>query len=123
MAKLLGPDFIALQVRDLEASKRFYTQQLGLVPAEHSPPDAVVFDTRPIPFAIRRPLVDLDASTHLGWGVSLWIACDDADELHRKLVDAGVPVLSSPQNGPFGRFFVFRDIDGYTVSAHGNGKP
>ena len=26
----LGPDFIALQVRDLEASAAFYTEHLGL---------------------------------------------------------------------------------------------
>ena len=25
-----GPDFIALQVRDLQASARFYTERLGL---------------------------------------------------------------------------------------------
>jgi hypothetical protein len=66
-----------------------------------------VFDTKPIPFAVRRPLVDLEASKHLGWGVSLWIACDDADGLHKVLADAGVPISASPADGPFGRFFVF----------------
>jgi predicted lactoylglutathione lyase len=30
MAKLLGPDFINLQVRDLSASRVFYTEVLGL---------------------------------------------------------------------------------------------
>jgi catechol 2,3-dioxygenase-like lactoylglutathione lyase family enzyme len=30
MAKVIGPDFISLQVKDLEASKRFYTEHLGL---------------------------------------------------------------------------------------------
>jgi catechol 2,3-dioxygenase-like lactoylglutathione lyase family enzyme len=28
--KLMGPDFIALQVRDLDLSKRFYTEHLNL---------------------------------------------------------------------------------------------
>ncbi len=94
MAKLIGPDFIALQVRDLEASKQFYTEQLGLKVAERGPPDAIVFDTKPIAFAIRRPLVDLQASLHLGWGVSLWVAADDADVLHRVLADAGVTIVT-----------------------------
>jgi hypothetical protein len=29
---------------------------------------AVVFTTAPIPFAVREPLVDLDATSRLGWG-------------------------------------------------------
>jgi catechol 2,3-dioxygenase-like lactoylglutathione lyase family enzyme len=65
----LGPDFIALQVRDLEASAAFYTTNLGLVRAPVSPEHAVVFATEPITFAVREPLVDLDAVEHLGWGV------------------------------------------------------
>ena len=118
MAKLLGPDFIALQVHDIEASRHFYTERLGLVPAGRSPPDAVVFDTKPIPFAIRKPMVDLSATDRLGWGVSLWIACDDADALHESLAAAGVPILTAPAESPFGRFFVFRDPDGYAITAH-----
>jgi catechol 2,3-dioxygenase-like lactoylglutathione lyase family enzyme len=118
MAKLLGPDFIALQVHDLDASRRFYTELLGLVPAVRSPPDAVVFDTRPIPFAIRKPLVDLSAADRLGWGMSLWLACDDADALHASLADAGVPIVAPLADGQFGRFFAFRDPDGYAITAH-----
>lgn len=123
MTKLIGPDFLALQVRDLDASRQFYTERLGLTAAPHSPPDAVVFDTRPIAFALRRPLVDLDASPYLGWGISLWIAADDADALHRALADAGVTVVAPPADGPFGRFFTFRDPDGYGITVHTAGKP
>ena len=57
----LGPDFIALQVRDLDASAAFYIEHLGLVRAPVSPEHAVVFATEPITFAVREPLVDLDA--------------------------------------------------------------
>ena len=42
-----GPDFVALQVRDLGASTRFYTERLGLTPAPAGPPGAVVFTTEP----------------------------------------------------------------------------
>lgn len=118
MAKLLGPDFIALQVRDLDASRRFYTERLGLVPAGRSPPEAVVFNTKPIPFAIRKPMVDLSATDRLGWGVSLWIACDDADALHASLSAANMPIVAPPTDGPFGRFFIFRDPDGYAITVH-----
>ena len=37
-----GPDFVALQVRDLDASARFYTERLGLARAPVAPPGAVV---------------------------------------------------------------------------------
>ena len=118
MAHLIGPDFIALQVRDLEGSRTFYVETLGLTPLPQSPPDAVVFDTKPIPFAIRQPLVDLDQSTHLGWGMSLWIACDDAEGLHHQLAASGVTITQSPMDGPFGRQFGFQDPNGYPIVAH-----
>ncbi len=85
--KLIGPSFIALQVRDLEASKTFYAEQIGLTASPHNPPGAVVFNTKPVPFAIRTPMADLDATSKLGWGVSLWIAATDADALHAQLVE------------------------------------
>lgn len=119
MARLLGPDFVALQVRNLATSKQFYLQQLGLELAPHSPPNAVVFRTEPVPFAIREPAVDLDASPRLGWGVALWFLADDADTLHAALQAAGVPIAQPLQDGAFGRQFTFVDPDGYTITVHG----
>jgi quinol monooxygenase YgiN len=63
-------------------------------------------------------MADLDATSKLGWGVSLWIAATDADALHAQLVERGVPILLPPADGPFGRFFAFRDPDGYAITAH-----
>src|ERR1700693_4873145 len=116
--KLIGPSFIALQVRDFEASKTFYVEQIGLTPSAHNPPGAVVFNTKPVPFAIRTPMVDRGATSKLGWGMSLWVAATDADALHAQLVEKGVPILHPPADGPFGRFFAFRDPDGYAITAH-----
>ena len=118
MAAVSGPDFIALQVRDLARSRDFYTRQLGLRPAAASPPGAVVFDTRPIPFAVREPLVDLDASPRLGWGVALWLAADDAQAIHDRLAHAGAPITAPPSPGPFGLQFSFLAPDGYPVTGH-----
>jgi len=115
----LGPDFVALQVRDLAASAAFYTDRLGLVRAPAGPPGAVVFATSPVPFAVREPAIDLDASTRLGWGVALWFAADDAQALHDDLVAHGVPIVTPPFDGPFGRTFALADPDGYTITIHG----
>jgi predicted enzyme related to lactoylglutathione lyase len=118
MTAVTGPDFIALQVKDLRRSQAFYIDQLGLRAASFSPPGAVVFDTRPIPFAVREPFVDLNASPRLGWGVSLWMAADDAQGLHDRLVKAGVSIIQPPSRGPFGLQFSFSDPDGYAITIH-----
>lgn len=113
-----GPDFIALQVSDLEASRIFWSEKVGLRPAAQAPPGAVVFDTRPIPFAITSPKVDLTAVARLGWGVSLWLHTSDADALCASLREQGVPILAEPTRGSFGRQFTFADPDGYAIVAH-----
>jgi predicted enzyme related to lactoylglutathione lyase len=113
-----GPDFIALQVSDLEVSKRFWAEEVGLVAAPHSPPGAVLFATQPVPFAITTPKIDLKASNKLGWGVSIWIHTEDADALCARLRERGARIIAEPGDGNFGRQFTFADPDGYAVVAH-----
>ena len=122
MANPIGPDFVALQVRDLKSSTIFYTDVLGFKLAQQSPPDAVVFETQPIPFAIRNPVRPLPETGPLGTGLALWIACDDADKLHDAVRDRGGMVLSVPADGPFGRFFSVQDPDGYVLTFHTAGN-
>ncbi|TFH51575.1 VOC family protein [Actinomyces viscosus] len=115
-----GPDFIALQVRDLERSAEFYESRLGLRRAPAAPPGAVLFTTTPIPFAVREPLpgTDLSATPRPGLGVALWLHCDAVQELHDSLSSAGVTILSAPSPGPFGLTFTFADPDGYAITVH-----
>lgn len=113
-----GPDFIALQVPDLQEAARFWTGVVGLRRPDASPPAAVVFDTAPVPFAVREPLVDLEAVSSLGHGVSLWFAVPDVDALHERLLHADTEVTAPPSPGPFGRMLIFRDPVGYTITAH-----
>ncbi|ALE04477.1 glyoxalase (plasmid) [Arthrobacter sp. ERGS1:01] len=115
---ITGPDFIALQVRDLEKAADFYENTVGLNRAPFSPPHAVVFDTQPT-FAIRdpEPGVDLE-SGKLGLGVALWLHDPEAVALHQTLAEAGTTIVREPFEGPFGMTFVFQDPDGYTVTIH-----
>jgi predicted enzyme related to lactoylglutathione lyase len=115
---ITGPDFLALQVRDLEKAASFYESTVGLRRAPFSPPHAVVFDTQPT-LAVREaaPGVDLD-SGELGLGVVIWLHDPEASALHSALVAAGVTIVQEPFEGPFGMTFVFRDLDGYTITVH-----
>ena len=103
-------DFVSLQVRDLERSAAFYEQYLGLKRSVAGPPHAVVFDTKPIAFAVRDvvPGVDLDAIAQPGQGMALsWLHAPDAQDIHDALAAAGTEIVSAPVDGPFGRTFTF----------------
>lgn len=120
MAKLLGPDFISLQVRDLSVSRSFYTDVLGLTVDPFQAPDTVLFESTTIPFAIRRASLDLNEAPQPGWGVALWIDCDDVDTLYARLKQADVLIIRPPFDGPFGRTVVFTDPDNYQITANQN---
>ncbi|SMX81063.1 VOC family protein [Brevibacterium antiquum] len=115
-----GPDFLALQVRDLEKAAEFYETRIGLKRVPAAPPGAVLFDTSPIPFAVREPLpdVDLDGVGRPGTGVALWFKCDDSQALHDSLAASGVEIARAPAPSPFGLTFTFVDPDGYAVTVH-----
>jgi predicted enzyme related to lactoylglutathione lyase len=122
---IAGPDFVALQVRNLAEAANFYESRLGLHRADVSPPHAVVFDTTTIPFAVREPLpgVDLDTpAAQPGLGIALWLRADNAQALHDALEAADVRILVAPFDSPFGRTFTFSDLDGYAVTVHDGGS-
>ncbi|HTK06858.1 MAG TPA: VOC family protein [Ktedonobacteraceae bacterium] len=121
MAKLLGPDFFGLQVRNLSVSRAFYTEMLGLiVDPRFDTPGVVAFDTSTIPFALSQATVNLDEVAQPGLGVALWLDCDQVDALCANLEAAGVTIIKPPSDGPFGRHFVFADPDGYRITANEN---
>lgn len=121
MAKLRGPDFISLQVSNFAASRTFYTELLGLpVDERFDTPDFVLFDSSTIPFALSEAKVNLDEAPQPGWGVALWIDCDQVNELHARLEAAGATIVKPPFDGPFGRTFIFADPDGYQITVNEN---
>lgn len=115
-----GPDFISLQVRDLDASQAFYERYLGLVRSPAGPPHAVVFDTAPIAFAIRdiAPGTDLTAVAQPGIGTAIWLHATEVQSIHDALLADGHRITAEPIDGPFGRTFTFADPDGYRITLH-----
>ena len=113
-----GPDFIALQVRNLAEAAAFYEDVVGLIPAESSPLNAAVFQTLPVAFAVRQAGPGVDLGDHPGTGVALWLHDPEAATLHPSLAAAGVTIIQEPFAGPFGTTFTFRDPEGYAVTVH-----
>ena len=108
--------FVSLQVSDLDASRQFYTDVLGFQPATPSPPDACVFATqRGALFAIRKPLVDLQATSRLGWGVGLWFEVRELTALLARLEGKAV-LIRGIQATPFGNTAIISDPDGYWLT-------
>jgi predicted enzyme related to lactoylglutathione lyase len=121
MTSAIGPDFITLQVRDLETSKHFYGEVLGLKTSPEVRPNAVAFATQPVGFAIRKAQIDLDTISKLGHGVILWFHCEDAAALCKHLQEQNVPITQGLADSPFGKTFTFRDPDGYLITMHDGG--
>lgn len=120
-ATTTGPDFISFQVRDLDASARFYEEVVGLHRLPAPNPAAAIFSTGGgTTFAVRDPLpgVDLDAEGQLGSGIGVWFHNEDTQAVHARLVENGVAIVQEPFDGPFGLQFSFRDPDGYVVTIH-----
>jgi predicted enzyme related to lactoylglutathione lyase len=115
-----GPDFISLQARDLDASRAFYEQYLGLVRSQTGPPHAVVFETKPIVFALRDvvPGTDLASVAQPGIGAAIWLHATGVQAIHDALVADGHTIVAAPIDGPFGRTFTFADPDGYQITLH-----
>ncbi|MFJ1975435.1 VOC family protein [Streptomyces sp. NPDC087903] len=115
-----GPDFISLQTRDLGASQAFYEQYLGLVRSQTGPPHAVVFDTKPIAFALRDviPGTDLTSVAQPGIGTAIWLHATNVQAIHDALAADAHTIVSAPTDGPFGRTFTFADPDGYQITLH-----
>lgn len=121
MARLLGPDFISLQVRDLATARAFYTEVLGFsIDPRFDNPDFVLFATNSIPFALAEAKAGLSEGPQQKVGVTLWIDCDAADELHAKMAAAGATIVKAPFDSPFGRAFIFADPDGYRITVNEN---
>jgi hypothetical protein len=102
--RLTGPDFITFVVDDVEAASAFWRDV------------ARVFNTSPIPVAIRAPRPGEPHAS--GQGVVVWFSVSgDVDEYRAELLRRGADV-GEPQNGPFGRMFTLVAPGGFVVTVH-----
>lgn len=115
--KMIQLTFASLQVRNLEASKDFYTQKLGFE-IDNANPQACIFkyNQGQASFAIRTPIEPIEGKD-LGIGTALWFAVNEnVDELKEKFVAKGITTVGPTIETPFGRAFHVKDLDGYKLT-------
>lgn len=109
--------FASLQVKNLEASKDFYTKKIGFE-IDNTNPQACIFkyNKGEASFAIRTPLEPLEGK-ELGIGVALWFAVNEnLDKLNEQFVANGITTVGPIFETPFGSAFHVKDIDGYKLT-------
>ncbi|MCU7616242.1 VOC family protein [Chryseobacterium sp. PBS4-4] len=109
--------FASLQVKNLEASKIFYTEKLGFEIQDVNPQVCVFkYNEGEASFAIRTPLEPIE-DRELGIGVALRFAVDqNIDELKEQLILTGIQTAGPVIVTPFGRAFHVLDLDGYKLT-------
>ncbi|QHS59235.1 VOC family protein [Chitinophaga agri] len=109
--------FASLQVKDLEASKEFYTSILGFEIGDTNPQACIfTYNKGQASFAIRTPLEPLE-DRELGIGVALWFAVNEnVDEMRALYIKNGVSNIGPIIETPFGRAFHVKDLDGYKLT-------
>jgi predicted enzyme related to lactoylglutathione lyase len=119
-----SPGFISISVTDVNRSATFYETYLGAVRDTFDfGPDAIAFVGWPA-FAlssVRRPGApgpSPDTTT-----IQLWWRASDAQALYERVAADGVPIITEPFDGPFGRTFAIADPDGYRVTVYEKDQP
>ncbi len=116
---------VTLVVDDYDEAISFFTEVLEFDLTEDSP--SLTNDGRPKRWVVVTPkggstgilLARADGDTQsavvgaqTAGRVGFFLTVDDFDACHRRLVDAGVEIVSPPRSEPYGRVLVFRDVAG-----------
>ena len=112
-----------LMVTDVEESRAFYEEVLGLETTSVAP-DRVKFDTGPATLVLEEDFDEAVLSAFgleppgdsRGDGVVVVIEVDDVDGIYEMAVDAGATALIEPRDVDWGRrLFLLEDPDGYVL--------
>ena len=104
---------VLLRPSDLERSRRFYRDVLGLAVAREFGPR----DSPGTVFFLGNGLLELSGrSQETPRGMALWIQVRDLVGEHRRLVEAGVTVVRPPEREPWGLLEMWvEDPDGVSI--------
>ena len=111
---LLGLRHLALNVKDPQASKRFYSEMFGMAVVWEPDADNVYLSSGPDNLALHRaPAPSAGALDHLGFIVA---TKDDVDTLAGRFREKGVTIAAEPRDHRDGsRSFYCLDPDGLRI--------
>lgn len=118
MTELSGPSFVTLLVENLETSRAFYRDKIGLKESAEKRPNAQAFDTKPCGLALRQREPESPKAASPGQGILVWFHAADSKAMHDQLKAKEVVIAREMENGPFGKTFSFQDPDGYVLGIY-----
>jgi predicted enzyme related to lactoylglutathione lyase len=119
-----SPGFISIAVSDVQRSAEFYERHLGAVRDTFDfGPNAIAFVGWPA-FALSSvPRPGQSGPAPESTTIQLWWRASDAQAVYEQAKAEGVPILTEPFDGPFGRTFTMADPDGYRVTVYEKDQP
>ncbi|MBI3973288.1 MAG: VOC family protein [Chloroflexi bacterium] len=112
-----GVDFVLFGVSDVERSRAFYQDTLGLTPAAEWPPNWYEFDAGGTTIAIAKPPEAAPQPPHRG-GTTVALAVPDAKAAIAELRAKGVQVLWDVGESPVCYMALIADPDGNGIWIH-----
>jgi predicted enzyme related to lactoylglutathione lyase len=111
---------VIIYVNDLQKSKTFYTEVIGLpVVAEQSGPTFVALMPSEGPMLALEDVSILPAGQAKPAGsVEIGFAVDDVDAVYHQWKQCGVAMVEDPEDKPFGRSFLAKDPDGHFLTVY-----
>ncbi len=112
-----GVDFVLLSVSDMEKSRAFYRDTLGLKPAAEWPPYWYEFEAGDATIALGTPPPNAPQPPYNG-GMSLALAVADVKATVDELRAKGVPILQDTEDTPVCHMALISDPDGNLLWLH-----
>jgi predicted enzyme related to lactoylglutathione lyase len=110
-------DFVLLSVSDVERSRTFYRDTLGLKPADEWPPHWYEFDAGNVTLAIAAPPPNAPQPPYRG-GTTVALAVSDIRASVGELRAKGVPILQDIEDSPVCQMALVADPDGNGIWLH-----
>ena len=115
--KGLRPGHVHIRVKDVERTKVFYRDKLGLKVTSERAGEVVEFEDGKLWFGKWRGTGELQTAS-----ITIGVESADVQASYEMLQKRGVNIPKPPERESYGMSFRFRDPDGYEIEVEGEGR-